>query len=141
MLNCAPAIASLEASGSEITALRVTSSPGLALTLSRIHEISPAAPTIIAPSVSVTLSVILFPLVSQMKALDHSTGYTPAAQSVGTVYTKVKTVEPSSALTPLPMPSPNANCFVSTLYTNFEPYASEPEEDFNETGALALILN
>jgi len=41
--------------------------------------------TMIAPSSRFTLPVISLPLVSLMKALDHLTGYSPSAQSSGTV--------------------------------------------------------
>ena len=66
------------------------------------------APTMIAPSVRVILSVIALPFVSVMNALDHFTGYVPSAQSAGTLNVRVMIVAPSAAFTPLPMPSPNA---------------------------------
>ena len=66
------------------------------------------APTMIAPSVRVILSVIALPFVSVMNALDHFTGYVPFAQSAGTLNVRVMIVASSAAFMPLPMPSPNA---------------------------------
>ena len=88
ILNCAPATGRAAPSGSETIALSDTVSPGLAVTLSRTHAISPSnlgALTMIAPSVRVTLSVTSSPFVSVINALSHVTGYVPSAVSFGTV--------------------------------------------------------
>ena len=89
ILNCAPATGSLTPSGSYTTALSVTVSPGLAVTVSSSHTSLPlyvtSSSTMIAPSVSFTLSVISSPFVSLMNASDHFTGYVPPAVPLGTV--------------------------------------------------------
>ena len=77
--------------------------------------------TIILPSTSFTIEVMSLPYSSEMNALDHSTGYSPALQSLGTVYVSLRTTEPSVAAVPLPSTLANANSFVESLATRVSP--------------------
>ena len=73
--------------------------------------------TSMKPSVSVTLSVMFAPLVSLMNAPDHSTGYTPEAQSSGTVYESTITTSSSDAATPTPSAVAKPNSLSVLLYS------------------------
>ena len=77
--------------------------------------------TMILPSTSFTIEVMSLPYSSEMNALDHSTGYSPALQSLGTVYVSLRTTEPSVAAVPLPSTLANANSLVESLATRVSP--------------------
>ena len=108
----------MELSGSEIVAVSVTFSPGLAVSSERTQVMSPSivsSSITIAPFTRLILSVISSPFVSLTNTSDHSTGYVPAAVPAGTVYVSSTITESSAAFTPLPMSSLNPNSGVAGL--------------------------
>ena len=112
IVYCAPATANVVLSLLLTYALRVTVSPGYALTLSRTQSILPSPlslTTLIAPSVNLTFFVMSKPSVSLTFVLAHLMSYVPSAQSVGTVYASVNTVAPSAATFSMPIPSSKRN--------------------------------